>query len=137
MVTRINGTPLCSDDFIRTVEPEKYGYAECTGLLTDVYTLKTRGLPVSCINLSCGYYNPHTDTENTILSDLTKCYRFVCHIIRTHKQVSEHRYEKPKYESRYPYGMFSILDNDWRYLNRRNRNKQDMQDNQDMDDFEF
>ena len=80
MVTRINGTPLCSDEFIRAVEPEKYGYAECTGLLTDVYTLKTRGLPVSCINLSCGYYNPHTDTENTILGDLSKCYRFVCHI---------------------------------------------------------
>ena len=36
MVTHINGTPLCSDDFIRAVEPEKYGYAECTGLLTDV-----------------------------------------------------------------------------------------------------
>ena len=44
-----------------------------------IYTQDT-GLPVSCINLSCGYYNPHTDTENTILGDLSKCYRFVCHI---------------------------------------------------------
>jgi hypothetical protein len=55
----------------------------------------------------------------------------------TYPQTSEHRYEKPKYESRYPYGMFNIFDDDWLYLNRRNRNKQDMQDNQDMDDFEF
>ena len=121
MVTQISGTALCSDEFIRAVEPKKYGYSECSGLLMDVYKLKTRGLPVSCINLSCVYYNPYTDTENTILSDLTKCYRFVCHIIRSHNQVSEHRYEKPKYEHRYPFGMFSFLDDGWRYLNRRNR----------------
>lgn len=120
MVTQISGTTLCSKEFVRAVEPEKYGYAECAGMMTDVYTLKTRGLPVSCINLSCGYYNPHTDTENTILKDLIKCYRFVCHIIRTHRQVSEHRYERPRLEYSYPHGIFSIMD-DWRYLNRRNR----------------
>ncbi len=120
MVTRINGVRLCSEEFVKAVNPENYGYAECAGMMTDVYTLKTRGLPVSCINLSCGYYNPHTDTENTILSDLTKCCRFVCHIIRTHRQVSEHRYEQPGPEYRYLPGLFSIMD-DWRYLNRRNR----------------
>lgn len=119
MVTQISGTELCSKEFVRSVEPEKYGYTECAGLMTDVYTLKTRGLPVSCINLSCGYYNPHTDTENTILKDLTKCYRFVCHIIRTHRQVSEHKYERIRLEYCCPHGIFSIMD-DWRYLNRRN-----------------
>lgn len=120
MVTQISGTALCSKEFVRTVEPEKYGYTECAGMMTDVYTLKTRGLPVSCINLSCGYYNPHTDTENTILKDLMKCYRFVCHIIRTHRQVSEHKYERTRLEYYCPHGIFSIMD-DWRYLNRRNR----------------
>ena len=39
--------------------------------------LKRNGLEVSCVNLSCGYYEPHTDNEYTILSDLCKCYRFV------------------------------------------------------------
>lgn len=124
MVTQISGTPLCSKEFVRAVGPEKYGYTECAGLMTDAYTLKTRGLPVSCINLSCGYYNPHTDTENTILKDLMKCYRFVCHIIRTHRKVSEHRYERPRLEYCYPHGIFSIMD-DWRYLNRRNRESKD------------
>lgn len=135
IVTRINGTELCSEEFIRAVEPEKYGYAECWGLTTDVYTLKRRGLPVSCINLSCGYYNPHTDTENTILKDLIKCCRFVCHIIRTHRTVSEHRYEPPKSaDIYYPFGLFGGMD-DLRYLNRRNR-QSDIRDDV-LDDFEI
>lgn len=29
IVTRINCTPLCSEEFIMAVEPEKYGYSEC------------------------------------------------------------------------------------------------------------
>ena len=40
MVTQISSTALCSDEFIRAVEPKKYGYSECFGLLTDVYKLK-------------------------------------------------------------------------------------------------
>lgn len=134
MVTQISGTALCSDEFISAVEPEKYGYAECAGLMTDVYTLKTRGLPVSCINLSCGYYNPHTGTENTILGDLMKCYRFVCHIIRTHRKVSEHKFERHKFE--YPHDIFSVMD-DWRYLNRRKRNKQNLQDDLNANEFDY
>ena len=133
MVTQISGTALSSDEFISAVEPEKYGYAECAGLMTDVYTLKTRGLSVSCINLSCGYYNPHTGTENTILGDLMKCYRFVSHIIRTHKHISEHRYEKNKYNYRYSYGIFGLFE-DMRYLNRQNRN---MRDDHEVEDFEL
>lgn len=119
MVTQINGTPLCSEEFVEAVQPERYGYAESSGLTTDVYMLKTRGLAVSCINLSCGYYNPHTDNEITILPDLMKCCRFVCHIIRTCRQVSVHKYERPKIEYGYPLRMFGFDDS--RYLNRRNR----------------
>lgn len=44
------------------------------------------GLEVSCINLSCGYYEPHTDNEYTVVADLCKCYRFVRHIICCHKE---------------------------------------------------
>ncbi|EFK60177.1 LOW QUALITY PROTEIN: hypothetical protein HMPREF9008_04860, partial [Parabacteroides sp. 20_3] len=51
---------------------------------------KRNGLEVSCVNLSCGYYEPHTDNEYTILADLCKCYRFVRHIICCHKETSTH-----------------------------------------------
>lgn len=110
MVTHVNGVSLCSSEFVKALEPWKHGYSECFGMMTDVYMLKTRGLPVSCINLSCGYYNPHTSAETTIIKDLNKCYRFVCHIIRTHRQVSRHRYKKPTLNRCYPYDIFGISD---------------------------
>lgn len=90
IITTVNGAELCSMEFLETVRPEKYGYRPTNGLTTDVYALKARGLAVSCINLSCGYYEPHTDREYTIWEDLCKCYRFVRHIVGSHKAVSQH-----------------------------------------------
>lgn len=65
-------------------------------MLTDVRTLKERGLKVACVNLSCGYYNPHTDTEFTILADLEKCRKFVFHIIKDVQGEFPHEYTAPK-----------------------------------------
>lgn len=119
MVTNINGTPLCSDAFIKAIKPEEHGYSESCGMLTDVLTLKQRGLSVSCINLSCGYYNPHTDKEVTILADLMKCYEFVRHIIRTHTGISEHKCMRQRTRYGFLPSIFGF--DDPRYLNRRNR----------------
>ena len=90
MVTQINGMKLCSNDFISAIDFRRYGYKPAQGLATDVAALKRNGLEVSCVNLSCGYYEPHTDNEYTILADLCKCYRFVRHIICCHKETSTH-----------------------------------------------
>lgn len=97
IITRIGGIGLCSKEFLDTIQPERFGYRTCGGLSTDVYALKTNGLEVSCVNLSCGYYNPHTDSEFTIWKDLLKCFRFVCHIIKAHKAVSPHLPERPAF----------------------------------------
>ncbi|MCQ2737242.1 MAG: hypothetical protein MJ224_01380 [archaeon] len=43
--------------------------------------LKKEGVKVSCCNISCGYYNPHTDYEFTSLDDLNKCWSLVSHIL--------------------------------------------------------
>lgn len=80
MVTDIHGR-MCSDEFIRDAAPEKYGYAPSSGAMTDVLELTENGVGISCVNLSCGYYAPHTDNEYTSKSDVQKCYDFVCHII--------------------------------------------------------
>lgn len=90
-ITNIGGwTPLCSQEFIDAVQPEKFGYKKETGLLTDVECLKENGLKVSAANLSCGYYNPHTDTEFTLWSELKNCLSFVEHIIETCPNVYQH-----------------------------------------------
>lgn len=90
IITNIGMSELCSREFIEKIHPERYGYVVCSGMTTDVHALKTRGLGISCINLSCGYYNPHTDSEYTIWEDLLKCFRFVCHIVKTYLTVSIH-----------------------------------------------
>lgn len=111
-VTRIHGTELCAREFVGCVNLPKYGYKPAEGATTDVYVLKRRGLPVSCANISCGYYEPHTDREYTILEDLYKCYRLVRHIIIAHKTVSVHSPEQeqcpfPRYYEAFGIGGYS------------------------------
>ena len=81
LITNIGRTELCSTEFIEASKFQNYGYSETTGMMTDVLVLKERGLNVSCINLSCGYYEAHTDNEFTVKKDLLKCLRFVEHMI--------------------------------------------------------
>lgn len=76
---------LCSEEFVKDCLIEEFGYKETNGSITDVVTLKQRGLKVSCCNISCGYYNPHTDYESTKISDLEKCWLFVQHILSLDK----------------------------------------------------
>ncbi|MCC8115205.1 MAG: hypothetical protein LIP03_14690 [Bacteroidales bacterium] len=87
LITQISYTQLASDDFIQAINAEQFGYAPERGLLTDVEALKERGYPRSCINLSCGYYNPHTSEEYVVKKDLLNCMSFVFHIIETVKET--------------------------------------------------
>lgn len=90
LVTNIGFTELCSDEFLADIPYQKYGYAITDGLSTDVGQLKENGLEVSCINLSTGYYEPHSDREYTVISDLLNCKAFVEEIISTCHKVYPH-----------------------------------------------
>ncbi len=81
MVTRISYNSICSGAFIRDADCTSWGYRESDGLMTDVEALRWKGVTASCINMSCGYYEPHTDSEFTVKEDVQKCYKFVCHLI--------------------------------------------------------
>lgn len=81
LITNIGWTELCSQKFIQDLEAEKFGYKETSGCMTDVLTLKENGLKVCAINLSCGYYEPHTDHEFVMKSEVMNCLAFVEHII--------------------------------------------------------
>lgn len=97
MVTSICHTELCSKEFITATSHEKFGYKPSHGMMTDVEALKQQGLKVSCINLSCGYYNPHTDTELTRISELKNCLDFVLHIISTCTEIYPHTPQPRRY----------------------------------------
>ena len=111
LITEISWIPLCSKDFLKDIGYKKYGYKETEGMMTDVETLKERGLDISCINLSCGYYKPHTDQEFVYTPALSNALSFVEHIIETCTKVYPHedntRYlERQSYYDDYYFGDY-------------------------------
>ncbi|WP_440993205.1 hypothetical protein [Cysteiniphilum litorale] len=78
------GITIASDDFINAVEniAQNYGYTSQLGGLTDVVTLADQGtVGVSCMNLSCGYYKPHTKDEYIDIRHMQKAIDFTRSII--------------------------------------------------------
>ena len=100
LITNISYTSLCSDEFLKDIGFNAFGYQEEFGMMTDVLELKEKGLKVSCLNLSCGYYEPHTDHEFTVKKDLMNCLSLVEHIIENCTEPYPHQTE--------------ILDRRWR-----------------------
>ena len=104
VVKSIMGTTMASDEFVEAVDPlvKKYCRKWCdNGGLTDVYTLATRGLDLSMLNLSCGYYLPHQPDEYIDLAELEATLRFNIEIVR---KLGGTRYEHKANRSGYLYG---------------------------------
>jgi len=102
LITAIGGwTELCSPEFLADIDNAEFGYRLENGMITDVGMLKDNGLGVSAINLSCGYYNPHTDYEFTIVDELVNCLHFVEHIIEKCTKVYPHLDRDIRYASEY------------------------------------
>ena len=104
LITQIGWTPLCSDDFLKDIGFKKFGYKEAEGMMTDIEALKDKGLMLSCINLSCGYYRPHSNEEFVYKPALLNCLAFVEHIIKTCTQVYPHIDNTSYYERQNYYG---------------------------------
>lgn len=97
LITEASGTELCSDEFADVLLGAGFGYKKEHGMLTDVMTLKENGLAVSCVNMSCGYYRPHTDEEYTVQSELENCLAFVEWIIENVTDVYPHEHVERKW----------------------------------------
>ncbi len=82
-ITEINGIPLSSKKFQKSIYGllRNYGYSYCKGLMTDVMALKHIGITCSAANISCGYYNPHTNYEYVNIADVENCLSLVVSII--------------------------------------------------------
>lgn len=112
-VDTIAGTQLCSTAFKSAMKIDDFGYKVTTGLSTDVETLKERGLAVSCCNMSCGYYNPHTIDEYTDFVELENCLDMCSRAFATITDVQKHKYVRkydlPSYSSQSRYGFNSYM----------------------------
>ena len=87
LITSMYCGDVCSEKFIKDIGYKDYGYKQDHGTVTDVGELVERGVGISCLNLSCGYYHAHSDEEITVLPELENCLEFVAHIVETCKEV--------------------------------------------------
>ena len=133
LITTIGWTDLCSDDFLKATGYEKFGYQETEGLMTDILTLKERGLEISCINLSCGYYEPHTDREFTVKKDLLNCLKLVEHIIENCTGVYPHIYNMYREHRKCGY----LLEDEYEEAMNEIFGMLDMDDTLGIDDIEY
>lgn len=108
LITNISWESMCSLEFAADTRAELFGYKPEEGLMTDIEILREKGLALSCINVSCGYYEPHTDQEFTVKSDLLNCLDFVQHIIETCTKTYTH--EREPYFDDFHYGQSRSCD---------------------------
>jgi hypothetical protein len=73
-----NGVQVWNPDHIDLIKPlmKKYGYKTSDGTATDVGGLRRRGLKVSSHNLSCGYFNEHSNSEVASVSLMINAFSF-------------------------------------------------------------
>jgi len=69
---------------------KKYGYSSEEGLITDSIALWSRGIGVSCVNVSCGYYMHHTNDEIIDLNEFWNSLLFTHEIVVA---LGEEQYE--------------------------------------------
>jgi hypothetical protein len=73
---------FCCDDLMEALEPamRDFAYSSSSGFFCDAQTLSCA---VACVNISCGYYQPHTEQDFTILSDLRRALEFGIAILKS------------------------------------------------------
>ena len=79
-----NGLVSTSSEFIIYISGlmDKYNYELCEGVFTDI-GIMSNALDISGVNISCGYYNEHTNNETCIIKELENCLNFMYEIITT------------------------------------------------------
>lgn len=107
VVTNISYVDIASQDFIDDIEDisKEYGRQETSGMMTDVLELAEKGVGIACINMSCGYYNPHTAKEFTVVSELQETLNFVLDICTKMTERYEHEYTYSR-----PYDWYDYSD---------------------------
>jgi|SRR5690606_917489 len=83
VVNQVYGETLFGQEFEDAITPivTKHGRKITTGMLTDVYTLRKKGMNTASMNLSTGYYKPHTSEEYVIYSDVENTLEFVKEVV--------------------------------------------------------
>jgi putative aminopeptidase FrvX len=91
LITSRRNSRTVSNEFMDDIRAsvEDFGYVETQGFNTDVFTIQSRIAPktLSAINVSCGYYNPHTNDEYILTDELENSVNFVKSVIDSLKDT--------------------------------------------------
>ena len=81
-----NGVKTCSKEFKKEVYPtlSKFNYKANDGIATDVGQLVINGIGCCAANISCGYFNEHTDQEISFISLSLNCLDLMQALIDNH-----------------------------------------------------
>lgn len=112
LIFNSGGSQLCSDQFKTAIKAVFSDYKAAQGICTDVNVLGDAN--INMMNISCGYYNPHTKKEYVVLSDLEKTIKNLAKFARLYKYKEE--YVRPeikitKYTTKYD--SYSLWDRDY------------------------
>lgn len=79
----IGSQPMLNKEFKEAAQDiiNEHGRLFVTGGMTDVQRLAERGLKVCAANMSCGYYEPHTDKEYINLQHMQEAFDFTAALI--------------------------------------------------------
>ena len=90
---------LFSKAFSKKIKPilKEYGYKETSGAITDVGQLAENGVGVCVANMSCGYYEPHSDEEIVEFDDANDCLDMIENLVN---KLGNNKYEF-QFETRY------------------------------------
>lgn len=102
-ITDAAGIGLSSFEFIEAIRTslKNHQYTATRGSFTDVRALKVKGLNVCCANISCGYWEPHTEVEIVSVSDVEDCYMLMLEIYETCKgKAWSHTFVQPVFTTK-------------------------------------
>lgn len=111
-ITKSGGIEMCSSKFKKHAKKiyKNYGYKNVVGLTTDVDRLVKEGIGISCINLSCGYFRAHTDSEVVSMIDVERAYNLINELFNELKERYEYTYTPPVSSNAPFYGTGSRFD---------------------------
>jgi len=97
LIQKYWGDKTISKAFRSNMKPirEQYGFKPASGSVTDVMRLFDRGVGLCCLNISSGYYKPHSDNEYINTDDLANSINFTQKLILA-LGTMQYRYVKLK-----------------------------------------
>lgn len=97
-ISQSAGIYLYSEEFLNAVKPllTQYKFKETVGISTDVDALVSGDVGVSCVNISSGYYSPHSNREYVNVKDVNTSLSLVLSIINLLKTTRYEHIHTPK-----------------------------------------